>query len=137
MKISTKGRYALRTMIDIAVNGKDNNVSIKDTAKRQNISLKYLEQIVGILSKCGFLKSTRGPQGGYRLSKAPSQYTIGDILRVTEGNVAPTSCLEDEENLCSRSGECETLWVWEGLYNVINDYIDNITLEDVLARLHK
>lgn len=135
MKISTRGRYALRTMIDIALNGDDDNVSIKDVAKRQNISLKYLEQIVGILSKCGFLRSTRGPQGGYRLSKPPAQYTIGDILRVTEGNVAPVSCLEDEQNICERSGGCETLWVWEGLYKVINDYINNITLEDVLSRL--
>lgn len=137
MKISTRGRYALRTMIDIAVNSEDGNVSIKDIAKRQNISLKYLEQIVGILSKCGFLKSARGPQGGYRLSKPPAQYTIGDILRATEGNVAPISCLEDEENMCVRSDGCETLWVWEGLYKVISDYIDSITLEDVLARLNR
>lgn len=134
MKISTRGRYALRTMLDIAVNGENENVSIKDVAKRQNISLKYLEQIVGILSKCGFLKSTRGPQGGYRLSKTPAQYTIADILKATEGNIAPVSCLEDEINSCSRSDSCETLWVWDGLYKVINEYTNSITLEDIINK---
>ncbi|MCH5185711.1 MAG: RrF2 family transcriptional regulator [Oscillospiraceae bacterium] len=134
MKISTKGRYALRMMVDIAMNGENDNVSIKDVAQRNNISIKYLEQIVNLLSKRGFLKSTRGPQGGYRLSKPPEQYTIGDILRITEGNMAPVSCLEDDENMCERAGKCETLWIWEEFYHVINEFMDSVTLEDIVKK---
>ncbi len=134
MKISTKGRYALRMMVDIAINGTDENVAIKDIAKRQNISIKYLEQIVNILSKRGYLKSARGPQGGYRLAGNPADYTIGDILRTTEGNMAPVACLEDETNQCERAHKCDTLWIWEDLYKLINDYIDSITLADIIAR---
>ena len=98
MKISTKGRYAVRLMLDVAIHGMDKNVSMRDVAERQNISIKYLEQIVSILTRVGYLKSVRGAQGGYRLTKAPSEYTIGDILRTTEGTLSPVSCLEDEEN---------------------------------------
>ena len=132
MKISTKGRYALRLMLDIAVYGADKNVSIRDTAKRQNISVKYLEQIVSMLVRVGYLKSIRGAQGGYRLSKKPADYTVGDILRITEGSLAPVACLEDEVNQCPRVEQCPIVSMWEGLYNTINNYVDSITLEDMI-----
>ena len=132
MNISTKGRYALRLMLDIAVYGADKNVSIRDTAKRQNISVKYLEQIVSVLVRVGYLKSIRGAQGGYRLSKKPADYTVGDILRITEGSLAPVACLEDEVNQCPRVEQCPIVSVWEGLYNTINNYVDSITLEDMI-----
>lgn len=137
MKISTKGRYAIRLMLDIAKNSdnviNDGNVSIKDIAKRQNISIKYLEQIVNMLSKVGYLKSRRGPQGGYRLTKRPNEYTIGDILRITEGNMAPVDCLEGDINLCERAEFCPTIGFWKGLYDVINNYLDSVTLEDLMT----
>ena len=96
------------------------------------ISIKYLEQIVSILTRVGYLKSVRGAQGGYRLTKAPSEYTIGDILRTTEGTLSPVSCLEDEENTCPRVSVCPTIKLWKGLYDVINKYVDSITLEDLV-----
>lgn len=132
MKISTKGRYAVRMMLDIAQHSNGENVSLKDVSKRQNISLKYLEQIVNILSKAGFLRSQRGAQGGYRMTRKPEEYTIGDILRVTEGEMAPVSCLEDEENQCPRVGQCPTINFWTGLYKTINDYLDGTTLADLV-----
>ncbi|MBQ2663047.1 MAG: Rrf2 family transcriptional regulator [Clostridia bacterium] len=132
MKISTKGRYALRLMLDIAIHGSDTNVSIRDVAERQDISVKYLEQIVSMLVRVGYLRSIRGAQGGYRLAGKPSEYTVGDVLRITEGSLAPVSCLDDKENLCERAGECVTLKLWEGLYDVINKYVDSITLEDLI-----
>ncbi len=132
MKISTKGRYSLRLMLDIAMHGNDKNVSIRDVAQRQNISVKYLEQIVSMLVRVGYLKSIRGAQGGYRLSKAPSEYTVGDILRITEGTLAPVACLEDEVNQCNRADVCLTIKLWKGLYDVVNNYVDSITLEDVM-----
>ena len=114
MKISTKGRYALRVMIDLATHNDENYISLKDIANRQEVSLKYLEQIVSILTRVGYLKSVRGAQGGYRLTKAPSEYTIGDILRTTEGTLSPVSCLEDEENTCPRVSVCPTIKLWKG-----------------------
>ena len=132
MRISTKGRYALRLMIDLAQQQGDVLVSLKDVAERQTISVKYLEQIVGLLSKAGFLRSGRGPQGGYRLAKRPEEYTVGSILRLTEGNLAPVVCLEDGENRCERCDRCPTLDFWTGLYGVINEYIDRFTLADLV-----
>lgn len=132
MKVSTKGRYALRMMLDLAEYQQDNYVSLKDIAARQNISKKYLEQIVPLLSRNGFLRTNRGNMGGYRLAKNPENYTVGDILRATEGSLAPVSCLEYEENDCPRAGECSTLFIWSGLYKVINDYLDNITLQNII-----
>ena len=132
MKISTKGRYALRLMLDVAMHGEDTNVSIRDVAERQDISVKYLEQIVSMLVRVGYLRRIRGAQGGYRLSGKPSDYTVGDVLRITEGSLAPVSCLDDKENLCERANECVTLKLWEGLYDVINKYVDSITLEDLI-----
>lgn len=137
MKISTKGRYAIRLMVDIAIHSEGNNVTIKDVSKRQNISVKYLEQIVSMLSRSGFLRSSRGSQGGYRLTKQPRDYTVGDILRVTEGGLAPVSCLEDEENQCQRASQCMTLKFWTGLYNTINDYVDSITIADLAEEATK
>lgn len=131
MKISTKGRYALRLMIDLANEGGEGLVSLKDVANRQGISLKYLEQIVGLLGKAGFVRSGRGPQGGYRLARLPEEYTVGEILHLTEGNLAPVSCLEDDENRCERCEYCGTLDFWSGLYAAINQYIDRFTLADL------
>ena len=132
MKISTRGRYALRLMLDIAVNSATRPVSIKDIAKRQDISDKYLEQIVSVLNKAGFVKSIRGPQGGYKLTKRPEQYTVGMILRLTEGSLAPVSCLDDEVNMCDRQEECVTLILWRKLDDAIKSVIDNVTLADLM-----
>ena len=132
MKISTRGRYALRMMLDIATNDHGEPVRIKDIAARQDISVKYLEQIVSVLTKAGYVKSIRGPQGGYRLAKPPQEYTLGSILRLTEGNLAPVACLETEENACERCGTCPTLDFWTGLYAVVNDYVDRFTLADLV-----
>ncbi len=132
MKISTKGRYALRLMADVAVHDREGYVSLRDAADRQGISLKYLEQIAGMLSRAGLLQSGRGAQGGYRLTKAPEEYTVGSILRLTEGSLAPVACLREDENRCERSGKCPTLDFWMGLYDVVNRYIDGFTLADLL-----
>ena len=132
MKISTKGRYAVRLMFDIAANSNGENVSLKDISKIQDISLKYLEQIVNTLSKAGLLKSQRGAQGGYKMTRKPEEYTIGDILRVTEGEMAPVSCLEDSVNVCPKAEVCPTLKFWTGLYKTITDYIDSTTIADLM-----
>lgn len=132
MKISTKGRYALRLMLDLAENQNDGYVALKDIAERQNISKKYLEQIVPMLNKSGVLRTTRGFQGGYKLAKAPDKYTVGDILRITEGSLAPVACLDYEPNTCEKCGTCPTLPMWQGLYKTITDYLDSITLQDII-----
>jgi len=132
VQISTKGRYAIRLMMDIAENSNGNYVSLKDIAARQDLSVKYLEQIVSALGKNGMLKSERGAQGGYKLSKKPEEYSIGSILRLTEGNLAPVSCLNDKENQCERCKQCSTVDFWGGLYKVINEYIDKYTLADLM-----
>ena len=132
MKISTKGRYALRMLVDLAENQKEGYLSLNEIAERQNISKKYLEQIVPILNKSDILRTNRGFQGGYRLAKSPDKYTVGDILRLTEGSLSPVACLEHDPIECERSGECATLPVWQGLYRVINEYLDGITLQDIL-----
>lgn len=132
MKISTKGRYALRMMLDLATHQNDGYISLKEIAARQGISKKYLEQIVSLLNRTGMLRTNRGYQGGYRLAKTPEKYTIGEILRLTEGSLSPVSCLQGEDVNCERADSCITLPVWKGLYQVINEYLDNITLQDVL-----
>ena len=133
MKISTKGRYALRLMLDIALNDAKTPVRIKDIAERQQISDKYLEQIVSCLNKAGFVKSLRGPQGGYRLTKKPEEYTVGMILRLIEGSLAPVACLDDDINNCTRADRCPTLILWEKLYDAISEVVDNITLADLIS----
>ena len=132
MKISTKGRYALRMLIDLALHHEEGFVSLKDIAERQDISKKYLEQIVPMLNKDGILRTNRGNRGGYQLAKSPADISVGDILRSTEGNLAPVSCLEFVPNECPRKEECATLYIWEGLYKVVNEYLDSITLKDML-----
>lgn len=134
MRISTKGRYALRLMLDLAEHQGDGCVSLRDVAQRQDISKKYLEQIVPTLSHAGFLLTNRGYQGGYRLARAPKDYTVGEILRLTEGGLAPVACLEQHPNTCPRCGECATLPMWEGLERVIRSYLDGITLQDLLEQ---
>ena len=134
MKISTKGRYALRMLIDLAQHRNDGYVALKDIASRQNISKKYLEQIVPVFNKSNILKTNRGFQGGYQLARSPDKYTVGEILRLTEGSLAPVACLDNEPNQCERIGECATLPVWQGLYKVINEYLDGITLQDILEQ---
>ena len=122
MRISTKGRYALRLMLDLAEHQGDGCVSLKDVAQRQDISKKYLEQIVPTLSRAGFLLTNRGYQGGYRLARRPEDYTARDILRLTEGSLAPVACLDCEVNTCPRSANCPTLPLWQGLDRVIEDH---------------
>ena len=132
MKISTKGRYALRLMIDLAQHNTGEYIRLKDISKRQAISVKYLEQIISQLSKAGYLRSTRGPQGGYMLARQPREYTAGDILRITEGSLAPIDCLDDNAPVCDREQQCATLSFWKGLHKVIEEYVDSYTLEDLL-----
>ncbi len=132
MMISTKGRYALRTMLDLALNGHDDFIPLRDIAERQNISVKYLEQIFSILTRAGFVRSVRGIGGGYRLAREPKDYTVGAILRLTEGSLAPVSCLECGQNTCPRAGRCVTLGVWKELNSAINNVVDNITLADLV-----
>lgn len=134
MKISTKGRYALRLMVDLAEHQGDGYVALKDTAQRQGISKKYLEQIVPMLNHAECLSANRGAQGGYRLARTPDKYTVGEILRITEGDLTPVSCAEAGTVGCERSAECDCRWIWQGLYEVINDYLEKITLQDVLDR---
>lgn len=131
MKISTKGRYALRLMLDLALE-ENQIVKLKDVAERQEISVKYLEQIISVLQKAGYVKSMRGPGGGYSLSKRPEEYTVGMILRLIEGSLAPVSCLEEEVNTCERSSKCVTLRLWQMLYDAINDVVDKVTLADMV-----
>lgn len=132
MKISTKGRYALRMLLDLAEHQNDGYIALKDIAKRQEISKKYLEQIIPILNKSDVLNANRGYQGGYRLAKDPSKYTVGDILRLTEGSLSPVACLDHNPIECERSADCMTLPIWKGLGKVINEYLDSITLQDIL-----
>lgn len=132
MKISTRGRYALRMMVEIAKHDRKKWVSIKDISERQGVSVKYLEQIVTNLTKSGLLYSSRGPQGGYMLTKEPNQYTVGEILRVIEGELAPVACLESSAQPCDRRNICPTIKFWEGLYRVINEYADSVTLQDLV-----
>lgn len=134
MKISTKGRYALRMMIDLAVHKDEGVIALKDIAKRQNISKKYLEQIVPLLNRADLLRTIRGYQGGYALSRDPKDYTVREILLVTEGSLAPVACLQSN-NECEMRSTCPTLHVWEGLNNVINEYLDGITLADLAIPL--
>jgi len=119
-------------MLDLAVHRSDGFIALKDIADRQNISKKYLEQIVPLLNKADLLRTNRGYQGGYALSKNPDQYTVGEILRVTEGSLCPVSCLQYPVNECPRASECITLPVWEGLYKAINNYLDSVTLQDII-----
>lgn len=134
MKISTKGRYSLRVMIDLAEHQSDGYISLKDIAARQEVSKKYLEQIIPLLTSAGMLKTIRGAQGGYKLARAPKDYTVGQILRVTEGPLTPVDCAVQDPVDCPRSSICPTLPIWKELTKLINDYLDGITLQDILDR---
>lgn len=132
MMISTRGRYALRTMLDLAQHYKEGFVSLTDISKRQNISVKYLETIVSILNRAGFVESMRGKNGGYRLTKSVEKYSVGSILLLTEGSLAPVSCIQGNSANCDRASDCLTLPLWINLDTIINNYLDNITLSDLL-----
>ena len=131
MRVSTRGRYALRLMLDLAMNNTGEPVRLKDVAKRQEISEKYLEQIISILNKAGFVESVRGPAGGYSLKRKPEEYTVGMILRLTEGSLAPVDCVEDGTD-CGRADQCVTVLLWKKLNDAINGVVDNITLADLV-----
>ncbi len=132
MRITTKGRYALRLMLDLGSQNTPEMVSLRDVSDRQQISVKYLEQISGALCRAGLLKSGRGVRGGYRLAKSPAEYTVGEILRAAEGSLAPVACLEEEEIPCERAEGCVTQAFWQGLADVINRYVDSVTLQNLL-----
>ena len=134
MMISTKGRYALRLMIDIAEQGEDARVPLREVAERQGISIKYLEQLAGSLVRAGLLKSTRGARGGYVLTRSSDEMTAGDVLRAAEGSCAPVACLEDDFGICPRRSECNTIAFWEGLDKTIENYVDGVTLGDLVKK---
>lgn len=134
MRVSTKGRYALRMMIDLAEHLDEGFISLGDIARRQCISKKYLEQIVPIFHQSDLLRANRGSQGGYMLSRSPSKCTVGEILRLTEGSLAPVACVDREPVECDRSADCPTLPVWKGLAKVVNEYLDGITLQDIIDK---
>lgn len=134
MKISTKGRYALRVLVDLAEHSVDRNVSIREMAARQKISDKYLEGIVARLGAAGYVKSVRGKYGGYQLTKEPKDYTVYDILAATEDSIAVVACLEEEVNTCPMSEGCRTLPLWEHLQNHLREYMQSLTLQDVIDR---
>lgn len=130
--ISTRGRYALRVLIDLAQNGQDGFIPMKDVAARQEISLKYLEQILPVLSKNNMVKAVHGKGGGYRLAVAPSEIKIGDVLRLTEKDLVPVACLAEGAGKCERENSCPTISFWKGLNDVINEYLDGKTLNDFI-----
>ncbi|WP_139650607.1 RrF2 family transcriptional regulator [Raoultibacter phocaeensis] len=134
MMISTKGRYALRLMIDIAEQGEGSRVPLREVAERQSISIKYLEQLAGSLVRVGLLKSMRGARGGYVLTRPALEITAGDILRAAEGSCAPVACLEDDFGVCPRRDECNTISFWEGLDRTIEEYVDGVSLADLVKR---
>lgn len=134
MKISTKGRYALRIMIELAEHYGEGPMSVKDIAARQGISEKYLEQIMSMLGKAGYVKSIRGAQGGYLLTKEPREYTTGMILRLAEGSIAPVFCVEDGAEACERKGQCASAVLWDRINNAVNEVVDNMTLADLIRR---
>ena len=132
MKISTKGRYALRIMIDLAMNAGESPVRVKDIASRQNISEKYLEQIIALFNKAGYVKSIRGAQGGYLLTKEPGEYTAGMILRLAEGSIAPASCVGADAETCEKKGACVSAMLWQKMNDAVNEVVDNTTLQDLV-----
>ena len=134
MKISTKGRYALRLMLDLALADSSEPIPLRDVAKRQDISDKYLEQIVTQLSRADLVRSVRGAKGGYHLTRDPEDCTVGAILRTVEGSIAPVSCLDDEVNQCARCKECVTLDLWAQVDQAISNVVDHVTLADLVDK---
>nr|WP_326125707.1 Rrf2 family transcriptional regulator [uncultured Oscillibacter sp.] len=135
MLISTKGRYALRVMADLAEHPAEGYIPLKEIAQRQEISEKYLEAIIKILVKARLLSGVRGKGGGYKLTRAPEEYTVGAILRLTEDSLAPVSCLTAEAPPCARAAACRTLPVWRRLDQIINEYLDSVTIADLLREI--
>ncbi|HBI61880.1 MAG TPA: Rrf2 family transcriptional regulator [Lachnospiraceae bacterium] len=131
MKITTRGRYALNLMLDMVTNSNGSPIKLRDIAERQKISDKYLEQIVAALNKAGLIRSIRGSQGGYLLVRKPEEYTVGEILRITEGNMAPVPCLEYEENQCNKQESCVSVILYKKINDAINSVIDTVTLADM------
>ncbi len=131
MKISTRGRYSLRMAVDLAKHYGDGFIALKDISERQNISKKYLEQIIPFLNRSGLLITNRGHMGGYRLAKQPSEITVKDVLVSAEGSLVPVACMENEPNLCPNYESCPTISVYRGLYEVIDKYLSGITLQDI------
>lgn len=134
MKISTKARYSLRVMLDLAQHREQGYIPLKTIAQRQGISKRYLDQIMMLLNRTDYLKTTRGAQGGYKLAKTPDRYTLGDILRLTEGGFAPLACIENGGEECDRYDSCMARGAWQGLEQVMAEYLDNLTLQDILDR---
>ena len=134
MIVSTKGRYALRVMIDLAEHQNDTYIPMKDVANRQNISLKYIEKIMPVLSKNHIVEGVHGKGGGYRLTRNPEDYTVGEILRLTEGDMAPVTCLEGNSLPCEKTAQCRTLPMWTDFYKLINEYFDGITIADLMKQ---
>ena len=134
MLISTKGRYALRVLVDMAENQTGEYIPLKEIAQRQEISEKYLENIVKSLVKAGILEGVRGKGGGYRMSKSPDRFTVGEVLRLCEGTLSPVSCLGEDARPCSRMARCRTLPLWKGLDRLIRDYLENYTIADLVQR---
>ena len=132
VKISTKGRYALRVIIDLAMHSEEGFISLKEVAESQNISMKYLEMIVGILNRANFVTSLRGKSGGYKLSKKPAEYTVGAVLKLTEGSLAPISCLDNDASGCERAENCITLPLWKNLNKIVDDYLESVTIQDLI-----
>lgn len=133
MMISTRGRYALRVMLDLAQHRKEGYISLKEVALRQDISMKYLESIIAVLNRAGMVQSLRGKDGGYRLSRPDEEYTVGSILKLTEGSLAPVSCLDPSGAMpCDRTTTCLTFPLWKKLDCIIDDYLEGITLADIL-----
>ena len=132
MMISTRGRYVLRVMVDLAEHAGEGYIPMKDVAKRQEVSLKYLERILPPLTKGGYITAVHGKGGGYQLTRRPDEYKIGDILRVAEGDLSPVSCLESNGEKCDRMEGCKTRPMWEKLNTMINDFFDGITLGDLI-----
>ena len=133
MLISTRGRYALRVMLDLAQNQSDGYIAMKKVAERQGLSLKYIEKIMPVLSKNNYVEGVHGKGGGYRLSKEPKEYRVGDILRLAEGDLAPVTCLSCNAEKCDRSDTCPTLPMWTEFHKMVNSYFDGITLEDLIS----
>ena len=134
MIVSTRGRYALRVLVDMAEHSEDSRIPLKEIAERQGISQKYIEAIMTLLSKNGFVDGVHGKGGGYRLNRHPSEYKIGDILRVTEGTLAPVQCLAEGAEKCPREADCRTLPMWTKLDQLIEGYLDSITIADLMNR---
>jgi Rrf2 family protein len=134
MIVSTRGRYALRVLIDIAEHSSEDRIPLKEIAERQDISQKYIEAIMTMLSKSGLVDAVHGKGGGYKLNRAPSEYKIGDILRLTEGTLSPVACLEKNAKPCSRESVCRTLPLWSKLDELVENYLDSVTLADLMRK---